>query len=106
MNNKGISDKCKTETIRRKLYRRINWINQNPRKEKFMGFNTEELFPVFSLGKRLDGHNYMLFRFIHGKTYQVEVLEELPDLFLKASEISNMGFKVKTIGYSASIIID
>ncbi len=99
MNNKNIKENCKTETIRRKLYRRINWIKNNPRKEEFYGLATEELFPVFFAGYKLDKFSipkkeYMIFQSFYGKSYNVQLLKEseLPDLFFTAEEIKKMGF--------------
>ncbi len=91
MNDKNIRSKCKTETIRRKLYRRINWIKNNPRKEKFYGFATEELYPVY-----ITGHEYLLFKSNYGKTYTVELLQEfeLPVLFFTAEDIKKMRFDI------------
>lgn len=101
MNNKNIKENCKTETIRRKLYRRINWIKNNPRKEEFYGLATEELFPVFFSGYKLDKFSipkkeYMIFQFFHGKTYTVELVKEseLPKLFFTAGDIKKMRFDI------------
>ena len=101
MNNKNIKEKCKTETIRRKLYRRINWIKNNPRTEEFYGLATEELFPVFFSGYKLDEFSipkkeYMIFHSVHGKSYNVKLLKEneLPEMFFFARDIKSMGFSL------------
>ncbi len=101
MNNKGISDKCKNETIRRKVYRRVKWIKNNPRTEEFYGLATEELFPVFFSGYKLNElsipkKEYLIFQSVHGKSFTVKLLKEneLPDMFFFAKDIKNMGFSL------------
>jgi hypothetical protein len=109
MKTKSILIACKrNEKIRRKLYRRVKWMKQNPRKEKFIGLATEDLYPVFSISHKVVNdlyktrEYYLFFRTINGGSYSAELLKEkeLLDLYFTDKDLIDMGFVFNSTGYS------